>query len=589
MARRSPSYGVFMVDIFASSVGIFILVSLLYIIVSAKATSNEAMVERFKTLIKRDEVPIHNYFIPAQNNPLHDWGIRATYARETKQALILLLRDQVLLYHTGERLSISEFIDSDKVRQYYAQYQQQQRLFLEVHYNDAYHALNAKIRQALPENVRTWTHWAYNAGNLTNPNPTQGQYQGEGNGRGAKPGERPTTGGGDGPGDNTSGSNTLGDNGLAENGPGAGGGQQTSGAGNGQAGTDNGQQPSGSGGDPTDMANASPGADSDELTIGREGVSDGLLTPPTNGANADNAAGSALDGKPGGTSWPRKNLKQKATSKRDSAEAQRKSDAIQKQVTEQLNRHRDEQQFIKRFLAPARSDRVPKPQDQTEKPELNVEQKNLKTKPKKRLNDGQSPADEGKKRRSGKSPNQPGDENSQTESQRQGQQTTPEAEEASKHIQKNVYLAIPMYSPIYQFMLDVQVPGYQSERYYLDGVGFKLLPSPSSDSTAGFEVKLIRGDYIMPIDATLTTPLTTPSTATATTPAWHQVKIMKVQQTDQPQTGWLFGYRLGEVFMMPVYQNAIHAQTDTGTKYRFKPSVSDDLLSPKTLTPKGDE
>lgn len=171
MRQFKPSYGVFMVDIFASSVGIFILVSLLYIIETSNATSDEAMVERFKTLIKRDLIPVDRYSMPVNHDPLHDWGVRARHAREQQEALILLLKDQVLLYHSNQLLNTQQIVDSDIIANYYQTYQKQHRLFIEIHYHDAYHTLKAKIDEALPPNVSQWVHWAYNAGNIDNPNP----------------------------------------------------------------------------------------------------------------------------------------------------------------------------------------------------------------------------------------------------------------------------------------------------------------------------------------------------------------------------------------------------------------------------------
>jgi hypothetical protein len=171
MKLNTPSYGVFMVDVFASSVGIFILVSLLYIIESGKTTASEEMVERFETLVKRDKIPVDRYSLPHSADPLHDWGVRARHARDKREALILLLRDKILLYNTMETLDVNDIVDSDKIREYYDRYNKNGRLILEIHYHDAYHMLKAKIHEALPPNVHLWSHWAYNAGNINNPNP----------------------------------------------------------------------------------------------------------------------------------------------------------------------------------------------------------------------------------------------------------------------------------------------------------------------------------------------------------------------------------------------------------------------------------
>ncbi|MFT5162575.1 MAG: hypothetical protein ACI9FJ_001152 [Alteromonadaceae bacterium] len=528
---NKPSYGVFLVDIFASSVGIFILVSLLYTLASAQTTSHETMVERFKTLVKRDKVPVHRYFVPHQKEPLHDWGVRAAYAREQKEALILLLRDKVLLYHTNEVLSISQIIDSGKIRQYYQKYNRQGRLFLEIHYNDAYHALNAKIRQALPQNVRLWSHWAYNAGNIRNPNPTAQELLrmrlggNNSNNDGSNNGEGGSTQGSG----QQSGGYGVGSEGDEQSGDGTG----QSGDGSGESGDGTGQSADGTG-QPGDGTGQS--ADGDQLGEG-QGEDEGSVAefiaeqqqsnsdqfnpndqgfaPGTDQAIDDQPFDTQLDGESaeqadvGSTQssdgvWPRKSADPKAINNRSP-----NPDDVQAQVSELLNQSRNDDKFVEHFLT-------------DNSPTTDLTTDNI--------------ADE---------------------------QIELATEQAKTYIQKNAFLAIPLYSPIHHFMLDVRIPGYAFESYYMDAVRFKLLKDPNH-SASSTTLTIARGDYIVPVD----TP--TNRGKPANEPRWVQVKINTVQQADQPKTGWLYGLMQGEVFMMQVYHNAIQSPLKNDGKYWFK-------------------
>ncbi len=520
--KSSPSYGVFMVDIFASSVGIFILVSLLYLIVSAQATSSEAMVERFKELVKRDEIPIHNYQVPRRSDPLHDWGVRANHARAQQEALVLLMRDKVLLYHTMEMLTVKDLIDSTRLKRYYQKYNKGGRLFLEVHYNDAYHALYAKVQQSLPQSVRIWTHWAYNAGNINNPNPTAADSQAVDLAR----------------------LNANGDQvgGMQENGFGSSTGQQDgTGAGE-QDGTGDQQgtgEQQGSGGEGT-----------------QEGEGDGQQQ--VGGQQGEGSQGGATDGvgaiavtepEP---AWPRKNTGEEATDDN----GQPMPEGVQAEITEMLNQNLDAEQFIDSFLqrqeqrqkAPKKPGSYAKggssdggSSEQPETAGWGAESADFKQDaPSGTANDAETSDD----------PPAVVDEEIQAL--------------AAEYIKKNVFLAIPLYSPIYNFMLDVQVPGYAPERYYLDAVQLKSRQAPEHQASAS-ALDLIRGDQVAPVVAT--------ANASAT-PRWHQMKITKVQGvvngTGGPQTGWLYGFMVGEVFMMPVHQNDIQSALRSGGRYWFK-------------------
>lgn len=502
MKLNKPSYGVFMVDIFASSVGIFILVTLLYIIESAKATSDEAMVDRFKTLVKRDLVPVDRYSLPIQSDPLHDWGVRARHAREKQEALILLMRDRVLLYHSNQTLSLEEIVDSDILRQYYDKYNKQRRLFVEIHYYDTYHAVKAKIHEALPDNVHQWIHWAYNAGNINNPNPISQSA--------ARPNINLSKG-------NQS-ETLVGD----ENGT-------PSSVGNSNANAD-----SSGAGMPSEGENQSTGSPSGQI----QGLNDGSGTQPQGNESGEGQAN------PG-----------EGESQGDDANANGDNipTDVKQEVAKQLEMARDAQAFADQFMAP------------TPKPERTGDSKNTS---KKRDQQQTETSSSNRKSRGGKSPSEakePSGESSPGQSTDGVEQATPPPpqlpQQAQEHIKKNVFLAVPLYSPIYGFKLDVRVPGYAHQRFNLNSVGLNLHQAPGEDSPAEL-LKLNHGDTIVPIDNQL-------NPGQQNKPAgWMQVQVVKVEGQSKPLTGWFYGHITGEVFMLPLFQNTVQSfETDD---YWFK-------------------
>lgn len=554
--KSKPSYGVFMVDIFASSVGIFILVSLLYMIMSSQTTSSAAMVERFKMLVKRDEVPIHSYSLPHQKDPLHDWGVRATHARIQKEALVLLLRDKILLYHTGETLTIAQMIDSTKLLHYFKKYNKRQRLFLEIHYNDAYHAIYTKIQQSLPQNVSLWTHWAFNAGNINNPNPTAADMQqtqqllrqgdadprlpnedgeeGRGSSLARNPSQQRQTGGGA-MGDPTQQGHNEGD--ASANGINLGN-EQT-------------QHSPGSEGDGINDSHGEAGnndAQQGQSNGENNGENNSLLGPEP---SADEASGSESSSASKTGVWPRKDTDPMAGD-----ETQSLPDIVRKQITEQLNQNHSAERFIKRFMSEQPpSTAANNPQNATQSPSQNPSQQS-----------GSSSSGSSSDKRASdktKTPEQKAQEQAQAQAQKKAAQSLAKAQEiAEKTIKKNTFLAVPLYSPIHHFMLNVQVPGYVSKRFTLDAVQLKLHQQANGHSI-GHSTRLVRGDYLVPVSANH-------STMPSHTPQWHQMKVMKVQQTDAPQTGWLYGMVLGEVFMMPVQQNVVQSPLRREGQYWFK-------------------
>ena len=509
MKLHKPSYGVFMVDVFASSVGIFILISLLYIIESAKATSNEAMVKRFETLVKRDLVPVDRYSMPASNDPLHDWGVRSRHAREKQEALILLLRDKVLLYHTNQILDADEIVDSDIIRQYYDKYNKNRRLFIEIHYHDAYHLLKAKINEALPPNTHQWIHWAYNAGNLNNPNPIRAGA--------ARPNIDLSKGDPNAP---------FSDN---ENGTPS------------SVGRPNGSQGNGS------QSSATQGEASQGEGQGKDAL--GSTSGQPNGSSS--AGGQANAGGEGGEGQANAGdaQGQGEGEGEDNSNGQNIPQAVKQEVIKQLNQARNVEQFAQQFLPPAEpylpeSD-TPSPRKSGDKNGQQQDQSSSSSHSKNRGKYASSPStDKGRdssKNRTGK-PNQ-ADEKATL-------QQPPTPQQAENYIRKNVFLAVPLYSPIYRFDLDIRVPGFSQQRFNLNSVGLKLHQSPNENS-ADQLLKLDHGDTIMPLNNQLNPG------QHHKPPGWMQVKVTSV--SGEKSTGWLYGHVADEVFMLPLYQNTVQS------------------------------
>jgi hypothetical protein len=512
MKLHKPSYGVFMVDVFASSVGIFILISLLYIIESAKATSNEAMVERFETLVKRDLVPVDRYSMPAGNDPLHDWGIRARHAREKQEALILLLRDKVLLYHTNQMLDSKEIVDSDIIRQYYDKYNKNRRLFIEIHYHDAYHLLKAKINEALPPNTHQWIHWAYNAGNLNNPNPIRAGAD--------RPNIDLSKGDPNAPvSDNENG--TPSSVGRPNGSEGTGTGGQTAGQGKDDLGSESGE------------ANGSA-ASGDQANEGGEGEGTG---------EGEGGQGNASGGQG-------KNQGAGEGSSEGNGEGQDIPQAMKQEVAKMLNQARNAEQFAQQFLPPEtpytpESD-TPSARKSGDK---NGQQHDPSESSHNSSNSGKYAANPANDKDSESNSNQKrGQANQADEEATQQQPPTPQ--QAENYIRKNVFLAVPLYSPIYRFDLDIQVPGFSQQRFNLNSVGLKLHQSPDENSTDQL-LKLDHGDTIMPLNNQL-------NPGQQHKPAgWMQVKVTSV--SGKKRTGWLYGHVADEVFMLPLYQNTVQS------------------------------
>lgn len=543
MSQNRPSYGVFMVDIFASSVGIFILVSLLYIIESAKATSNEAMVERFKTLIKRDLVPVDRYSLPVNNDPLHDWGVRARHAREKQEALILLLRDKVLLYHNNQLLNTQQIVDSDIILNYYKKYNKNRRLFIEIHYHDAYHTLKAKIDEALPENVHQWVHWAYNAGNINNPNPVSQQA--------SRPNIDMTPNGRD--------DDPIDPDELAI--------PSSVGGGASSRGT------SATSGDPnaTDSQNGSEQGQGESDGLGEnqgQGKGQGENTGADNGANTGLGEGEQNG---------------------DSSQNQlsQEQQAVQNAL-KQLNTMQD---FIEQLMqSPDGNDAISQtPQSNSNNGKKAGSQSNGSA-----TQSGFGNAPSGSASGNQNSTNQSNNHNTANQNDtRQNSMTsgqpnadpknadenvaeqiakenelvieTPEDEQqqALNLIRKNVFLRVPLHSPIDNFNIDIKVPGFTEQNIHLDAVRLKLHQQATTDSKTQ-RISLQHGDAIIPLS---TTPLSTDSQTNQTdlinpldNRGWLQVKIIKVTAKGAPQQGWIYGLIDGHGIMLPLYENTVQAQ-----------------------------
>lgn len=502
MRLNKPSYGVFMVDIFASSVGIFILVSLLYIIESAKATSDEVMAEKFKTLVKRDKIPVDRYALPANRDPLHDWGIRARHAREKEEALILLLRDKVLLYHTMQTLDKDEIVDSPAINEYYQKYNKNRRLILEIHYHDAYHSLKAKIHESLPPDVHLWIHWAYNAGNITNPNPVLSR-------------------------DNTHLVN------MAGNQP--------------QVATEE------QGGMPSSISNGKSGQGTD--AFGRQDAQAQSAQPPS----GQGASTQGVEGQPNAT--------QNQTQGQNSTSAEQQSPIqgsdidsatqqqlqLQLEIEKQMQANASAEQFIDTFLPPI------DPAEPTENPtqsaapqqhsasqqgsETATGQHNLNN----AANQTQNANSDNKKQ-----PPQPQPQQQQEKTEA----PDPQSQAAEQVIKKNVFVSIPLFSPINQFQLDVQVPGFEHKRYNLNAMAFRLrlTPQENADSIA---LSLEHGDAITPKSFDEDN-------------GWIKVEIHQASAPNQPLSGWLYGTIRRQILMLPLLENQVQSISSHNRRYWFK-------------------
>ena len=557
MSQNKPSYGVFMVDIFASSVGIFILVSLLYIIESSKATSNEAMVERFKTLIKRDLVPVDRYSLPVSNDPLHDWGVRARHAREKQEALILLLRDKVLLYHTNQLLDTKQIVDSDIILNYYQKYNKNRRLFIEIHYHDAYHTLKAKISEALPENVHQWVHWAYNAGNINNPNPVSQNAARPNidmtpNGRFDRPidpdalGMPSSVGGG---------ASANGTNSTAQ---GTSDGQSTS-----QQGQNAGQNQAQGEGDGNGEGNGNNmnGQNGDEQ-----------------GSGENSGENSVSEGQDSGLG--------------EGNQLSQEQQAVQ-QALAQMNTMQD---FIEQLMAPMES---PSQQQNEYKPPS--QQTNNDTKAGSQTNDRASGAGFGNTSGGSSSSNSSSNSNTSTTnntnnntstgnqndnqganqgggSQGNNQANSPAPEQAKEDelamsspeqeqlqalnlIRKNVFLKVPLHSPINNFNIDIKVPGFTEQNIHLDAVRLKLHQSATTNSNA-MGISLQHGDAIVPV-TTNQIDLINP----VDNRGWLEVKIIKVTGKSKPLRGWIYGQLDDQGIMLPLYENTVQAEGNNNYWY----------------------
>lgn len=553
MSQNKPSYGVFMVDIFASSVGIFILVSLLYIIESSKATSNEAMVERFKTLIKRDLVPVDRYSLPVSNDPLHDWGVRARHAREKQEALILLLRDKVLLYHTNQLLDTKQIVDSDIILNYYQKYNKNRRLFIEIHYHDAYHTLKAKISEALPENVHQWVHWAYNAGNINNPNPVSQNA--------SRPNIDMTPNGRF---DRTIDPDALG---MPSS---VGGGASSNGTSATAQGTSNGQS-----------EGQSDGQNQGD-SIGQQGEGDG------NGQGN----GSSSDGQNGEQGSGESSDEDSANQGQDSGlgegnQLSQEQQAVQ-QALAQMNTMQD---FIEQLMAPMEQPNQPQTQ-----PQSKSEQANNDTKAGNQTNGSASGAGFGSASGGSSSSNSntsttnstnnntsTGNQNNnqganQNGGQGNNQANSPAPEQAKEDelamnspeqeqlqalnlIRKNVFLKVPLHSPINNFNIDIKVPGFTEQNIHLDAVRLKLHQNASTNSNA-MGISLQHGDAIIPI-TTNQIDLINP----VDNRGWLEVKIIKVTGQSKPLKGWIYGLLDGQGIMLPLYENTVQAEGNNNYWY----------------------
>ena len=552
MSQNKPSYGVFMVDIFASSVGIFILVSLLYIIESAKATSNEAMVERFKTLIKRDLVPVDRYSLPVSNDPLHDWGVRARHAREKQEALILLLRDKVLLYHTNQLLSTQQIVDSDIIVNYYKKYNKNRRLFIEIHYHDAYHTLKAKIDEALPENTHQWVHWAYNAGNINNPNPVSQQaarptLDMTPNGRDNRPidpdelGMPSSVGGGA----SSRGTSAM----IGE-----------SGTSDGQNGNEQGQ-------------NQGTGENQSE------GQGEGENGDSQSGENAGIGEGNDV-----GESSKNNQLSQQ-----------------QQAVQDALTQMSTMQDFIEQLMQP--SELASKGSTQNQSPQSSDGEKTGNQDNGSASQGGFGSASGGSanpnnNQSPNNSANKPNNTTNQAGGDQHGQaQNTPEQiakenelamemppqqlqdeqQQALNLIRKNVFLKVPLHSPIDNFNIDIKVPGFTEQNIHLDAVRLKLHQNATTSSKAQ-RISLQHGDSIVPISTQ--TDLINP----VDNRGWLAVKIIKVTDKGASQQGWIYGLIDGQGIMLPLYENTVQAQGNSDYWYERnnRPLKAFEVIEPPT-------
>ena len=542
MKLNKPSYGVFMVDIFASSVGIFILVSLLYIIESAKATSNEAMVEKFKTLIKRDLVPVDRYSLPVSNDPLHDWGVRARHAREKQEALILLLRDKVLLYHTNQQLNTQQIVDSDIILNYYKKYNKNRRLFIEIHYHDAYHTLKAKIDEALPENVHQWVHWAYNAGNINNPNPVSQQA--------ARPNLDMTP--------NGSQNSSIDPDSL---------GMPSSLSSNAAA--------DGTGTLASDMQ-----GDSDNSGLGTQSSEQNGQGQSTSEQGSNNGqvgideAGGQESGQP-----------------MSGSDQQQGHNATQQQAIQQaLSQMQTTQDFIEQFMQDAQQDTQTNAhqEQQPQQPGYGSENNNSTANHNaNQRGSGNNTQGNNNSHSSSASPentpdNQQSDNQSHSSNATQGEQqsgqTSPkqiakdnelamelpenEQQDALEHIRKNVFLKVPLYSPINNFNVDIKVPGFTEQNIHLDAVKFKLHQKATTNGRS-IVIGLQHGDALAPVNNSNQLDLINP----VDNRGWLPVKVIKVSGQGAPQQGWIYGIIDGQHILLPLLENTVQADANNDYWY----------------------
>ena len=548
--NNRPSYGVFMVDIFASSVGIFILVSLLYIIMSAASSSSAVMLERFKTLIKRDKVPIHDYRIASVNEPLHNWAVRARHARDAQEPLIILLRDRVMLYHTRELLTKEQIVDSGRVQEYYLRYNKTGRLFLEIHYNDAYHVLYAKINQALPPTVRLWTHWAYNAGNVDNPNPQMGIH---------RPGARP------------GGSSSVDPN----QDPGAGFASEQGGNGSGHGGEGQGTGlPGGQDGNGEQFGLGGQGGQEGE---GMDGQGS-LPGEAGEGEGQDGQAGQGEQGNGEEAQWPQD----------ESAEGlmteEQVTEQVQEQITQQLNDNQLPEDFLERYLNSGGgegregndNDRQGDGSGQGTSHSGLSQSRNTGQAGGASGNERQQSQGEANATLNGGGPGQqskgdaegqsePAEEQAQVKLEEKEQVEDAEAKEAAEnYIKQNAFLAVPMFAPLADLRLDILVPGYEAKQIKLAAAGIYVHRQPGQGRTD--EVTLTRGDYLVPDQ----------SVELSAAPGWFPVKIMNAGSLSDPRQGWLFGVVRDGVFMIQVFENTVSAVAVSTDGYWFKPGDSED-------------
>lgn len=537
MSSRAPSYGVFMVDIFASSIGIFILVSLLYLVSSAGETSDKKLMEKFYELVQQDEIPVHFLRIPNSSEPLHDWAERAQFARQQQEPIILLLEDEILLLHTMQRIATDKIVESNKIANYYQQFNKQNRLFLEIHYYDTYHKLTAKIASALPPNVSVWQHWAFDAGNLEG-----GSYQLQeqaSNEPFAVPELTEETGSGDS--DEGTGSEAPTPANTAQNQKGSPSGSGDSNEAGAQS-AENGRQ-----GETAAQGSGEAQGQSSEVTLSEmvaqlmlqseddQAFTQQILTPsPSPLAPTQSPAGQSGTTQSSTQEAGAGAAQDSAASSNNSSNSDSRNSGAASDANNQLNAIDSASQS-----AVDASDTT-QAQDSTNNPALNTPALDNNT----RNNNSQGSGQDASAR-------------SQS-SRRPPSQQQQLQEQAKAFIRRNIFLKLPLQSPMQQFPLEVQVPGHLHNRKQMDNPVIMVRPQPG-ENFPGTLVSITPGDLLVPGRYQDAQPRHNRDQQEQ--PAqWLEITLTTLADVNHPISGWVYGRIVEDHFLLPLMENQVQPQ-----------------------------